>query len=345
MKKIVLIILVFCMLLSGALFASGTQEPEADASVSVTPVKLVLADSTVPGEPAVDAIYVFIEELKKVSNGQMDVDYYHSGSLIGQNDQAVSVMDGTVDMSVISFAWIVEFMPEIGMLASAFNFRDSDHIHKFMNDSDVGKELFEDIAEKTNMRVLGGYFFGYRQVSVVKKVGPVYKPTDLNGVKLRMPGTPIWLAVGRALGANPTPLASTEAYMGLKTGSIEGVDMPLNQMKSLKLYEALKYTTLTNHIVEQQLPIINEDKWQSFTDEQRGWIKQAIAKMVEYGTEAYVSVFDSDVQFLKDQGVEFIENPDSEAFREYARNSFLTKDSDISSKWDWDLFDRIQNVK
>lgn len=340
MKKIVVLFMCICM--CGVLFAQGAQEAEVETA---EPLKLIFCDSTVPTEPAVQAAYLFIDELKKVSNGQMDIDYYHSGSLFSQNDQTLAAMDGSVDMSVTSFAWLTEFVPEIGTLASAFNFRDAEHIHKFLNDSAVGKEIYEKIAKQLNIRILGGFFFGYRQISVVDKVGPVYSPADLKGVKLRMPSTPIWLAVGRALGANPTPLASTEAYMGLKTGTVDGVDMPLNQMKSLKLYETIKYVTLTNHIVEQQLVIINEDRWQSLTDEQRGWIEQSIDKMTKYATDAYVSVFDEDVQFLKDQGIEFIENPDMEAFREYSRNSFLTKDSNLSSKWDWDLFDRIQQVK
>jgi TRAP-type C4-dicarboxylate transport system substrate-binding protein len=82
----------------------------------------------------------------------------------------------------------------------------------------------------------------------------------MKGVKLRVPNSPTWIAMGKALGANPTPMAFNEVYMGLKTGAIDGQDNPLPTDKNAKFYEVTKYIVLTNHVVDSTWPSINEKK-------------------------------------------------------------------------------------
>jgi len=81
---------------------------------------------------------------------------------------------------------------------------------------------------------------------------------------------------GASLGADPTPMAFGEIYMGLKTGAIDGQDNPLPTVKNAKFYEVTKYIVLTNHVIGSVWPTINEKKWQSLTDLQRQWVTQAI---------------------------------------------------------------------
>ena len=56
--------------------------------------------------------------------------------------------------------------------------------------------------------------------------------------------------LGRALGANPTPMAFTEVYTGLQTGAIDGQDNPLPTDKDAKFYEVTKQIVLTSHLVD-----------------------------------------------------------------------------------------------
>ena len=79
-------------------------------------------------------------------------------------------------------------------------------------------------------------------------------PADLAGVKLRMPGSDTWLFLGKALGANPLPVAFGEIYTALQTGAIDGQDNPLPTVRAAKFYEVTKQIVMTDHLVELDLP-------------------------------------------------------------------------------------------
>ena len=306
-------------------------------------VTLIYSDATVPSEPTAKAIQKFVEEVEKISKGNIEVKYYHSGQLVSQTDQPMALMGGNIDMTNLTITYICEFMPKVGILDAPFTFKSVKQMLGFYS-SDFGAKLFDDIAAHTKIRPLGCYYFGDRQISVTANVGPVHSPKDLANAKLRMPSTPLWQAIGYSLGFNPTPLASTECYMGLKTGTIEGVDMPLSQMKSLKLYESISDVSLTRHIIGNQLMCINDDKWQSLTEQQKEWILQAVDVAKAYGTELYQQASSKDVDFLKQQGIKFVMKPDIEAFRKYSQNYFKTEGKEFSAEWNWGYIDQIDTI-
>lgn len=342
MKKF---ISVLCMLLvAGALFAGGGREAAAPAD---GPVTIVLSTELVPAEPAVQGAMVFKETLERLSGGTMVVNVFHSEALIAQRDHYAALMDNTVDVGITGIPWIAEFWEPIGVLGTPFNYRDAEHAYKFWNESADGKDLIERIAQETNVRILGGFFFGYRQITTIAQTGPVRSPADLRGQNFRMPGTPLWLAVGEALGSNPTPVDASECYMALQTGLVVGVDMPLNQMASLKLYEPSRYTSLTNHLTEFLKPAINEDKWKSLTAEQQGWVMEAARAMNEFAHQGYVDAFEIDLAYLREQGQIIIDDVDRDAFLAHSRDYFTTNPAGVrfSQPWDWDLFDRVQAVR
>jgi len=340
MKRFLLVLsIVSIIMVFGLVFTSGAQEDKDET------VKIVFSEATTPVEPSVQACFDFVKDVERLSGGTIVVDFYHSGQLVSQSDQQTACMGGTIDMTLTSIQWIAEFMPELAVLGTPFNFRDAEHGYKFWNESEVGKELIEKIAEEVNTRILGGCFYGARQITTTEKAGPVRSPADLKGKNFRMPGTPLWLAIGHSLGCDPTPVDSSEAYMALQTGVVVGVDMPLNQMISLKLYEPTKYTSISNHLISMLLPIINEDKWNSLTPQQQGWIKEASMKMINTAHNSYVAAFKKDLAFLKDNGQIIIEDVDRDAFMKFSREYFLNEGAEFSATWDWDLFDRAQAVK
>jgi TRAP-type C4-dicarboxylate transport system substrate-binding protein len=167
----------------------------------------------------------------------------------------------------------------------------------------------------------------------------------MQGVKLRVPGSPSWIALGKALGGNPTPMSFSEVYMGLKTGAVEGQDNPLPTDKNAKFYEVTKYIVLTDHVVDSVWPTINEKKWQSLTAEQQGWIMQAVEKARDFCDKKVLDTEANILSFFKDQGMIIIEDPDKEAFAAYAKNSYMTESKDISKDWDWDLYEAVQAIK
>ncbi|HOV38498.1 MAG TPA: sialic acid TRAP transporter substrate-binding protein SiaP [Spirochaetales bacterium] len=332
MKKVVVTVLMVLMLVSPAVFAQQK------------PVKLVFTSVSVPGDAHTQAMYVFKDEVEKLSGKQIQVDVYDSGKLFTQQAEQDAIRKGTVDMVYTSSQWLAEFVPYLSMFGAAYTFQSYEQMTKTFNGS-IGKKIFEEVAQKTGIRPLVAYYLGTRQLNLIAKVGPVTKPEQMKGVKLRVPNSPTWIAMGKALGANPTPMAFNEVYMGLKTGAIDGQDNPLPTDKNAKFYEVTKYIVLTNHVVDSTWPSINEKKWKALTKQQQEWVMQAAEKARQFCDKTNLDNEKNILDFFREQGLTVIENPDRAAFAAYAKNSYLTESKDISKAWDLDLYEEIQKIK
>jgi len=332
-RKLEIILVVFVLVLA---FSCVT--------VSAADVKLTWSSISVPGDAHTEAMKVFKEEVESLSAGHITVDLYIAGAIYTQEGELAAVREGTLDMAYYSASWLAEFVPYLSMIGAVYTFSGIKHMDRVLN-GEIGKAIFEDVAQKTGLRPLAAFYLGTRQLNVVEKVGPVRTPEDMKGVKLRTPASPSWIALGKALGGNPTPMSFGEVYMGLKTGAIEGQDNPLPTDKNAKFYEVTKYIILTDHVVNSVWPTINEKKWQSLSEIDQLIIRMAIEKARKFCAETNLKAEAELCDFFREQGLIIIEDPDKEAFAAYAKNSYVTESKDISKSWDMELYEKIQALK
>lgn len=302
-------------------------------------VKLTWSSVSVPNDAHTKAMQVFKEELEKLTNGEVEVEVFHSGQLFNQEGAQAAVRKGTLDIVYGGPNWLAEFVPYMSMFAAAYMFKDYDHMTKTFN-GDVGKKMYGDIAQQIGVRPLGAFYLGTRELNLRDIGREVKTPEDMKGVKLRMPNTPTWLFMGEALGANPTPLSFTEVYMGLKTGTIDGQDNPLPTDKNAKFYEVTKYIILTDHYINPVMPMINEKKWQSLGPELQEKVYQALEKARETCDDLNLKAEAELVDFFKGEGMTIL-TPDKEAFIKFAQEKYLSN-KDISGSWDMELFEKVQ---
>jgi tripartite ATP-independent transporter DctP family solute receptor len=304
-------------------------------------INLTWSSVSVPEDAHTKAMSVFKEEVERLSDGKITVDLYVGGEIYTQEAELAACREGTLDMAYFSDNWLAEFVPYLSMVGAVYTFSGYDHMDRVLN-GEIGREIFEDVAQKTGVRPLAAFYLGTRQLNLVEKAGPVRTPQDMKGIKLRTPASPAWIALGKALGGNPTPMSFGEVYMGLRTGAIEGQDNPLPTDYNAKFYEVTKYIVLTDHVVNTVWPTINEAKWQSLSELDRLVIHKAIDKAREFCAETNLKAEEELIQFFKDEGMIVIEDPDKEAFAEYAQWSYLNESTDISQDWDMELYERIQ---
>jgi len=313
-------------------------------SALASEINLTWSSVSVPEDAHTKAMTVFKEEVERLSDGKITVDLYVAGEIYTQEAELAACREGTLDMAYFSDNWLAEFVPYLSMIGAVYTFSGFDHMDRVLN-GEIGREIFEDVAQKTGVRPLAAFYLGTRQLNLVEKVGPVRTPQDMKGVKLRTPASPAWIALGKALGGNPTPMSFGEVYMGLKTGAVEGQDNPLPTDKNAKFYEVTKYIVLTDHVVNTVWPTINEQRWQSLSEVDKLVIHKAIDKAREFCAETNLQAESELVEFFRNEGLIVIEDPDKEAFAEYAQWSYQNESQDISQDWDMELFQKIQEAK
>ena len=329
MKKI--LAASMCALLSMGLLLSCNEKAEKK-------VNLIYSVNAVPGDAHYDAMMKFKEVVEAESKGNITVETYHSGSLFKQDQEVAAVKSGKADIVYLSASWLTDGSPWIGMFTAGYVFKSYDDMTKILN-GEIGKEVFGRVVKEQGIRPLASYYLGTRQVNL-REDKPVRTPEDLKGVNLRMPNSEAWVTLGKAMGANPTPLAFSELYMALQTGTVDGQENPLPTDRSAKFYEVTKSISLTNHLVDSVWPCINEAKWQSLSDNQKAIIMKGIEAGRQTCDEKNLKTEAEIIDFFKGQGLKVYE-ADTKAFAESVLPAYLNN-KNITGKWDMDLYNKVQ---
>ena len=122
--------------------------------------------------------------------------------------------------------------------------------------------------------------FGYRNFVTTDK--PINSPEDLKGLKIRTTDSPVEVAVAKALGMNPAPVAWGETYTALQQGTVEAEGNTFSLLNDAKHTEILKYATNSEHNYSMHLLLMNKDKWDSLTDEQRNILSESAKEAIEW---------------------------------------------------------------
>ena len=330
-------------MLAGCGSSGSTSAPAASGSASAAgsdagePVNLIFSIAAVPTDAHGAAQKVFKEKQEEISGGNMTVECYDSGTLYGQDTETDAVKNGDVDMIYSSASWLTDGSPWVSMFTAGYVFQSYDHMTKVLN-GDIGKEVFQKIADEQGILPLGAYYLGTRQISLSEDRA-ITTPDDLKGVNLRMPNSDAWVFLGKAMGANPTAIAFNDLYLALQTGTVDGQDNPLPTVQSAKFYEVQKSISLTNHLVDSVWPTMNVNTWNSLTDTQKGGVMEAIEAARQSCDDQNLKT-ESEVQdFLKEQGLSIYE-ADVAAFADHVLETYLN--DPISDSWDKDLLAEIQ---
>jgi len=138
-------------------------------------------------------------------------------------------------------------------------------------------------------------------------------PTDLQGIKLRVPEGKWRLKMFQAYGANPSPMKLSEVFTALQTGVMDGQENPLTQIHSSKFQEVQKYLSLTGHVYTPAYLTASKKKWEALPADVRK-ILEDTAKETQSFVYATAQKLDDDLLGkMKAAGVK-VNEVDKDAF-------------------------------
>ena len=264
---------------------------------------------------------------------------HYNGSLIAQGSELETISSGDLEMSITSAQELGQFFPEFTIFATGYVHQNAAHQVAVFNDPlmDPFKQKVED---ELGVKLLAVMYLGQRHVNLrqTKDELTVRTPADLAGVNLRMPGTDAWQFLGKALGANPTPMAFTEVYTALQTGSVDGQDNPLPTVVDAKFYEVTKQIALTSHLVDLNYVAFSKSVWDGLTADQQATVKAAAEAAAESGRQAQLKKEATLVSFLTEQGLAVYE-PDLKAFRDHVQAQYAG--SELAASWPDGVLEKI----
>jgi len=253
----------------------------------------------------------FKECVEQALPGKYVVNVHHSAALGSETQVLQQIQLGTTQMSVCTTAPIEAFVPEIKALEMPFVLPSYEAADKVL-DGPIGKELGKKF-EKSGFVAVAFLDNGFRNVTNAKH--PVKSPADLKGLKIRTMEAPTHLAIWRAIGANPTPMA-WPIFTQLQQGVIDGQENPIAVIYAAKLPEAgQKYLTLTRHVYSALVFVANKGFIDALPADHRQIVLDCARKAALRGRQFIRDNEARQLAELQAAGMQVEANPDLEAFR------------------------------
>lgn len=333
MKRLLLVLVAVFVVASFAM-----AEPQSDNTGAKSWV-LKYNQLEPPEHPQGVTQAAFAKKIEELSGGQIKVQVYASGTLFTQTGEVTAMMSGDLELSTLAFQDMAPYVPTAAMFAAPYAFTSYDHMKKvFAQDSKVAADFYAMVSAKCNYTPLAAMTQGQRILNL-KKTDPVKTPADLKGVILRMPNAPAWIDAGKSLGANVTPIAYSETYTALQTGTVEAQDNPLPGTFAMKFYEVTKQISLTKHIIDVKLLCVTNKVWNAMTPQQQKWMRQAAQYATDQGNAATFKQENELLGWFKNYGM-IITEPDIAAFQKASLDYY--KANGLNKDWDMDLYTRVQ---
>lgn len=324
----------------------ATEETVADAEEASdgytgSVLDLTYSNSSTAESQTGEAFVLAKDYMSEESDGNITLNLNWNGSLFTQEQDLPACIKGSVDLISTQPAYISEYMPEYGFLTSAYFFESVEHWEAFY-DSEIWDEMVEDIAETVGVRILSVETPGTRTINLTTDQ-EVLSTEDLSNIKLRAQNSEAWIFLAEALGGNATGIAYSELYLSLQTGAVDGSEVTLVSIIDMCLYEVLESVTMSQHVVETNWIAINEDTWQSFTEEEQAIVLAGIEVETDYINLCGAENEEEMIQFCIDNGMT-VYQPTTEELAPYIEEvrEYYSEDGEITADWDMDLYDAIQ---
>ena len=315
MRKLTVLALALAMVLGFSVAANAER-----------PLVLRLGHPMAPGNNVTVGYEKFKQLVEEKSHRKIRIQLFPNCQLGSDRVTTEAAQAGTLDLSSSS-------TPNLASFSKAYMAIDLPYVtspvhqqalYKALDEGKLGEALRE-ASRKIGLETLMFSEFGYRNFVAANK--PLTDAKSLMNLKVRTTDSPVEVAVATELGMNPAPIAWGETYTALQQGTVEGQENPVFNIIGSRFQEVQHYLTLTRHVPDVSPFIISGTAWNSWTDEQRGWVEQASQEAGDYMRQQAVEMEADKLQLLQDAGMEVIELTDAE------RQTFVDAVKDVPAQF------------
>lgn len=238
----------------------------------------------------------FAQLVEEYTNGTVKVEIHNSGTLGDEAELLDGVRMGTVNMALINSSQLATYCSEFSVLSLPFLFESYDHIEAVVNNEEICKILSDDASNNGGVQLLMPFWAdGFRHFVNAKH--EVTTPDDLKGLKLRTPAWEALIAATEQFGATALTMPFGEAYAGVSSGTVDGMEGTSWSILANGINEVCDYMTLDGHVYSPSVLIMNvKDYTEKLTPEQVEAVTKAAAEAGQWETNL---VRDSEQEDLK----------------------------------------------
>jgi tripartite ATP-independent transporter DctP family solute receptor len=274
-------------------------------------------------------------EIASRTSGRWNIEVFAASALGNEPQINQGLTLGTVDMIYTGVAFAGASYRPMALSHAPYILRDYAHFQAYRA-SDLHAELAAAYDRQTSHHALALTYYGDRMVTANRSI---MQPSDMRGLKLRVPQAPSWLMFTRAVGANATPIAFAEVYLALQNGTVDAQENPLPTIQAKKFYEVQSHISLTHHITDSLLTIVGSGTWRRLSAADRQVFTEVLRQAADRCGAAIRTQEQELVGWFRTQG-KTVQEPDRAAFR--AACVPLHNDN---VGWTRQMYDRLQALE
>lgn len=345
MKKKLVGLISLLMILSLTLVGCGSgsdKEEKKEGAADGKKIVIRLAHPMAPGNNVTLGYEKYKEIVEQKSNGKIEIQLYGNTVLGSDRVTMESVQKGSLEMASSS-------SPNMANFSSKFMVFDLPYItasenqqklYKALDEGELGK-YFEKVSEEIGLKPIMWSEYGYRNFVASKQ--ELNGAADLKNLKLRTTDSPVEVAVAKALGANPTPIAWGETYTALQQGTIDGEGNTFGLLYSAKHHEALKYAMNSEHNYSMHLLMVNKKYFDSLPKDVQDILTSSAKEALAYQRQISAELEEKAKQDFIKAGIKVHElTPEQKAeFKELTKGVWTM----FPDKIPQELIDMVQNAQ
>jgi C4-dicarboxylate-binding protein DctP len=231
-----------------------------------------------PGTTYNDATEIFAKEAARLSNDSIKIELYPSYQLGSIKDMLQATQLGTQSIGMAVPAWFSSWSRQMDVYSLPFLVASQERLWKALT-GPFGEKVAKPM-EAAGFKPLGYWIMGPRQMA--NNVRPIRRPEDLRGLKVRVINSPVFHQTFRTLNANPVGLDAAEMYLALQQKTVDAVENATVDIVNLKLYEVVKYLSMTSHITDFFLIAMNTNLWNGLSSDEQDVLMKAMRVSMEW---------------------------------------------------------------
>ncbi|ANU07333.1 TRAP transporter substrate-binding protein [Paraurantiacibacter namhicola] len=221
--------------------------------------------------PTVQAVVRFGEMLTERSGGKFGLSMYAGGQLGNERDTLEITSFGGIDFNRVNLAPLNSIEPLTTVAALPFIFESTQHMRSTL-DGPIGEEI---LASLEQHNLIGLCFYDSGARSFYNTRGPIRTPEDMKGLKLRVPGSDLFVAMVKSLGADAVPMPLDEVYQSLAQGVIDGAENNWPSFEQGRHFEVARFYSLTRHLLAPEVFVMSKQSWDKLSPEEQAIVRQS----------------------------------------------------------------------
>ncbi|MCQ2508595.1 MAG: DctP family TRAP transporter solute-binding subunit [Dorea sp.] len=280
----------------------GSAKGDADGNSEYQSVNLSMAVNGT--DTQIDSLVAkhFAELVDEKTSGSVVIDVFPNDTLAGGNSTkgVEYVATGGSDLGAYASCVLANIEPKLSVATIPWTFTSYQQAREVIDGP--GGQYYAELLAPKGITYIGSFHNGFRQLTNSKRA--VRSPEDIKGLKIRVPGSEVYMNFFKALGANPTAMSWSEVFTAIQQGTIDGQENGCSVTKTAKMDEIQQYMTIWNYSYENDLFVANTKIWESLEPKTQEVLTECALEACEWGRDKLEADEADLIQGFMDVGME-----------------------------------------